>query len=94
MNFGRVSALPIYKFIKPAPSKWTCNQNFYVERWFMILSINWLYTGDTHADFSRFRDNPIAQDKNNYIVIAGDCGVNFFGGKRDARAWQIGRAHV
>ena len=65
-----------------------CNQNFYVERWFMILSVNYFFSGDTHGDFSRFRDNPIAQDKNNYIVIAGDCGANFFGGKRDARVWQ------
>ena len=54
----------------------------------MILSVNYFFSGDTHGDFSRFRDNPIAQDKNNYIVIAGDCGANFFGGKRDARVWQ------
>lgn len=43
----------------------------------------WCITGDTHADFSRFKDYATDLNTHYNIIILGDAGVNYWLGKRD-----------
>ena len=51
------------------------------------MIINYLITGDTHGDFSRFQSytKAIQRDPYTAIVILGDAGFNFWLDKRDIR---------
>ena len=43
----------------------------------------WCIAGDTHADFSRFKDYATDPNTHYNIIILGDAGVNYWLGKRD-----------
>ena len=45
-----------------------------------------LLTGDTHGDFSRFRNynKEIQEDENTAVIILGDAGLNYFLDERDS----------
>ena len=45
-------------------------------------------TGDTHGDFSRFEPfcDRFHPSKDDIMIILGDAGFNYYGGKRDQRA--------
>lgn len=49
--------------------------------------MNFLITGDTHGDFSRFNelDHDIYPPEDTVIIVLGDAGVNFFLNERDVR---------
>lgn len=45
---------------------------------------NWIITGDTHGDFSRFKNYPDSYNSpNTAVIILGDAGINIDGGKYD-----------
>ena len=45
---------------------------------------NWIITGDTHGDFSRFKEYPISYNNpDTAVIILGDAGINIDGGKYD-----------
>lgn len=46
---------------------------------------NWLITGDTHGDFTRFRnyDPAVQNDPNTAVIILGDAGLNWTLGEND-----------
>lgn len=46
--------------------------------------MNWVITGDTHADFSRFKI--LGNMSNTAIIILGDVGLNYYLDERDLNA--------
>ena len=48
-------------------------------------------TGDTHGDFDRLIHfcSRFQTSRKDTIIILGDAGFNYYGGKRDRRAKQI-----
>lgn len=47
---------------------------------------NWVITGDTHGDMSRFTDYEYPRDGTTAIIILGDAGVNYYMNDRDKSA--------